>query len=212
MTCYEFMVLADPEQNLAIKHGSTPVMDEKKRAQDLQIMKHRLEHKPQQEDQEATELDMCVGFCTCQDPAKIPVEYNKADPPTPIDAPSVAATRFSLAMLRRDATAGFEAWRDYFWLTDTDAPQALGQYTGRVQATFNAGLAAHPENPNAIAFTSLHERKTTYQKTIYRFYLITTTCKLTWPSREVPTRFWRALEHSRRAMRNDKRCLQILNV
>ena len=94
MTCYEFIVLADPEQNLAKEQESTRAMDEKKRAQDLLTMKHRLGHKPQQDKQVVTELDMCVEFCTCQDPAQSLGEFSKSDPPTP-DAPSVAATALS---------------------------------------------------------------------------------------------------------------------
>src|SRR6185295_2365291 len=59
-------------------------------------------------------------------------------------APTVASTRFSLAVAQRKAEAAFQAWRDYYWLTDSDAPQALSAYAGRVQALFSAGLA-----PNA---------------------------------------------------------------
>lgn len=73
-------------------------------------------------------------------------------------APLVASTRFSLAMLRRDASAAFEAWRDYYWLTDTDAPQALNAYAGRVQAIFTAGLAPNASDADVLAFASLLAR------------------------------------------------------
>ena len=90
VTCCEFIMLADPEATPALKEK---VFQEKERAEDLQIMKHRLEHKPQQrERQEFSELDMCVGFCSCEDPEKLTMEQSKADPPTPVDAPSVAGT------------------------------------------------------------------------------------------------------------------------
>lgn len=57
-------------------------------------------------------------------------------------APPVASTRFATALGRGDADAAFAAWRDYYWLTNADAPQALGAYAGRVHALFQAGLAA----------------------------------------------------------------------
>ena len=38
-------------------------------------------------------------------------------------APEVAGARFSLGMAQRDATAAFQAWQDYYWLTDVDAPR-----------------------------------------------------------------------------------------
>jgi hypothetical protein len=73
-------------------------------------------------------------------------------------APSVSGARFTLAMLRRDAYAAFAAWRDYYWLTDEDAPQALGAYAGRVQSLFTAGLAPNVSDADALALLALLTR------------------------------------------------------
>lgn len=73
-------------------------------------------------------------------------------------APSVAATRFSLAMLRSDAAAAFNAWCDYFWLSDSDAPQALSAFSGRVQSIFAAGLARNASDADAIALAAMLAR------------------------------------------------------
>lgn len=73
-------------------------------------------------------------------------------------SPDVAGARFSLAMLRRDARGAFNAWRDYYWLTDTDAPQALNTYSGRVQSIFSAGLAASASDADALALAALLTR------------------------------------------------------
>jgi hypothetical protein len=73
-------------------------------------------------------------------------------------APEVASTRFTLAVLQRNAGAAFDAWRDYFWLADTDAPQALGQYAGRAQAIFTAGLAPNASDADALALTAMLTR------------------------------------------------------
>jgi len=70
-------------------------------------------------------------------------------------APDVATARFSLAMLRRDSAAAFDAWRAYFWLTDTDAPQALTAYHGRTEAIFTAGLAANATDADRIALVNM---------------------------------------------------------
>lgn len=73
-------------------------------------------------------------------------------------APNVAGARFALAMAQRDANAAFTAWRDYFWLTETDAPQALGAYAGRVHALFTAGLAPNASDGDALALADLLAR------------------------------------------------------
>jgi hypothetical protein len=73
-------------------------------------------------------------------------------------APDVASTRFTLAMLQRNAGAAFDAWRDYYWLADTDAPQALGQYAGRAQAIFAAGLAPDASDADALTLTAMLTR------------------------------------------------------
>lgn len=65
-------------------------------------------------------------------------------------APAVAGARFALAMARRDSAAAFAAWRDYYWLTESDAPQALRAYFGRVMSIFNAGLTPNPRDSDAL--------------------------------------------------------------
>lgn len=73
-------------------------------------------------------------------------------------APEVAGTRFSLAMAQRNADAAFGAWRDYYWLTDTDAPQALSAYAGNVHALFTSGLALDASDADAMALLALLTR------------------------------------------------------
>lgn len=70
-------------------------------------------------------------------------------------APAVASARFALAMAQRDGAAAFGAWRDYYWLTTDDAPQALGAYTGRVASIFSAGLASDASAADALALIEL---------------------------------------------------------
>lgn len=69
--------------------------------------------------------------------------------------PDTAAARFSLALRRGDSGAAFEAWRDYFWLDGTDAPPALGAYAGRIEALFDAGLAAGASDQSRAALVDL---------------------------------------------------------
>jgi hypothetical protein len=73
-------------------------------------------------------------------------------------APGVAGVRFAVAMARRDAIAAFAAWRDYYWLTDNDAPQALGGYAGRVQQLFTTGLTASATDADILALIELLNR------------------------------------------------------
>lgn len=73
-------------------------------------------------------------------------------------SPDVAGARFSLAIAQRDGAGAFEAWRAYYWLIDTDAPQALQAYSGRVAALFTAGLAANPSDADALALLDLLTR------------------------------------------------------
>ena len=49
-----------------------------------------------------------------------------------------ARVRLEAAMLTNDAPSALAAWKDYFWLSDTDAPQAL-EHLGAT-AIFNNGL------------------------------------------------------------------------
>jgi hypothetical protein len=70
-------------------------------------------------------------------------------------APRVAAANLALALMRRDSAGAFAAWRDYFWLDDEDAPQAMFSYAGRVSALFQAGLAPQAREPDRIALVDL---------------------------------------------------------
>lgn len=70
-------------------------------------------------------------------------------------APSVAAANLALALMQRDNARAFTAWRDYFWLDDGDAPQAMAAYTGRIAALFNAGLAPAAVEADRIALVDL---------------------------------------------------------
>jgi|CXWL01.1.fsa_nt_gi hypothetical protein len=69
--------------------------------------------------------------------------------------PAIASARFALAMAQRDAASAFTAWRDYYWLTNSDAPQALADFAGRVAPIFNAGLAQNPSDEAALALIEL---------------------------------------------------------
>jgi hypothetical protein len=75
--------------------------------------------------------------------------------PIAAGAPDIAKARLTLAMMRADSAAAFDAWRAYFWLTDTDAPQALTAYAGRARAIFDAGLAANASDADRIALVNM---------------------------------------------------------
>ncbi|MBX3510928.1 MAG: hypothetical protein KF700_06970 [Hyphomonadaceae bacterium] len=75
--------------------------------------------------------------------------------PAAAASPEVASARLSLALMRRDAGAAFTAWREYFWLTEADAPPALTAYAGRVEATFAAGLPADAGVGDVVALAGL---------------------------------------------------------
>lgn len=73
-------------------------------------------------------------------------------------APEVAGARFAVAMARRDASAAFTAWCDYYWIDEGDAPQALASYNGRVQALLSAGLTPNASDPDTLALIELLTR------------------------------------------------------
>lgn len=70
-------------------------------------------------------------------------------------APEIAATSFSLALAERDPASAFTAWRGYFWLTNTDAPQAMSKYAGHAHAIFAAGLAPNAADSDLIALINM---------------------------------------------------------
>lgn len=83
--------------------------------------------------------------------ARLRLERLSEDGRTGLPA-SAAALR--AAIVAKDATGAFAAWRGYFWLGGgMDAPQALTEWEGRVQATFSTGLAdrAPPEAQAELA-------------------------------------------------------------
>lgn len=57
-----------------------------------------------------------------------------------------SAVALELALLQRDAPAALRAWKDYFWLDDTDVPQGLAAHHPAAAPLFDAGLteAADP--------------------------------------------------------------------
>ncbi|HWC56375.1 MAG TPA: hypothetical protein VG434_05340, partial [Sphingomicrobium sp.] len=55
-------------------------------------------------------------------------------------APPVNALKLQTALLQGDASASFRAWRDYFWLTSSDAPPAFSKEP--VRAMFLAGASS----------------------------------------------------------------------
>ena len=72
--------------------------------------------------------------------------------------PEVARPRFSLALAQRDARAAFAGWRTYYWLTDADAPQALGTYAGRVEQIFANGLRPDAADNDVITLIGMLAR------------------------------------------------------
>src|SRR6185295_13404171 len=73
-------------------------------------------------------------------------------------APGVASARFSLAMARRDAAGALQAWRDYYWLTDSDAPQALAAYAPRARSLFSAGLSPNASDTDILTLIDMLNR------------------------------------------------------
>lgn len=73
-------------------------------------------------------------------------------------SPDACATRFSLALLQRDPAAALTAWRDFFWLTDADSPQAMPDYAGHALAIFTAGLAPNASKDDVITMLTMVSR------------------------------------------------------
>ena len=85
-----------------------------------------------------------------------------ADPTAQRD-PATAAARFSLALMQGNASAATQAWRDYFWLDDTDAPQALASYAGRVETLFSTALGANASDADRAALVDMLIRAGFYE-------------------------------------------------
>lgn len=56
-------------------------------------------------------------------------------------SPIVCAMSLQLALLQGDAAAALQAWRDYFWLSDTDVPQGLASAFPSAAPIFAEALA-----------------------------------------------------------------------
>lgn len=70
-------------------------------------------------------------------------------------SPSMASAHLSLALAQGDAAAALQAWRDYYWLDNADAPQALSTVAGRVGAIFESGLAVNATEQDRVALVNL---------------------------------------------------------
>jgi hypothetical protein len=64
-----------------------------------------------------------------------------------------ARIRLETALMMRNAAAALSAWKDYYWLTDKDAPPALAQYQPTV--LFTKGLAAKATDADRVALAHL---------------------------------------------------------
>jgi hypothetical protein len=73
-------------------------------------------------------------------------------------SPDASGARFSLAIMQRNANAALEAWQDYFWLTDSDVPQAMLSYRGHSHTVFTAGLAPNASAADRLALLTMMAR------------------------------------------------------
>ncbi|HYD74278.1 MAG TPA: hypothetical protein VEF55_14160 [Candidatus Binatia bacterium] len=89
--------------------------------------------------------------------ARASEQLNAIDP-VAATTPEVALPRFSLALAQRDAAAAFAGWRTYYWLTDSDAPQALSLYAGRVEQIFANGLRTDAADADVVALIAMLTR------------------------------------------------------
>jgi hypothetical protein len=64
-----------------------------------------------------------------------------------------AKARLAVAVLAGDAAAALAAWKDYYWLTDADAPPALAQF--HPTALFEKGLSAGASDGDRVEVAHL---------------------------------------------------------
>ena len=64
-----------------------------------------------------------------------------------------SSARLELALLTGDAGAALEAWKDYFWLTEADAPQALSSFSPT--SLFARGLQSNAAAADRLALADL---------------------------------------------------------
>lgn len=68
---------------------------------------------------------------------------------------AASQARLGLGLLRGDARTSLEGWKEYFWLSGTDAPQGLAAWQGRVTGVFEKALAANAPAPDQAVLTEL---------------------------------------------------------
>lgn len=73
------------------------------------------------------------------DRARALVEATTADARSSLEG---SALRLQIAVLQGDAPAALQAWKDYFWLVDTDLPQGMRHAYPAAAPLFSAALAA----------------------------------------------------------------------
>lgn len=69
--------------------------------------------------------------------------------------PDAARLKLGLALQTSDAGAALSAWRDFFWLTDHNAPESFKTDDAKVAALFAGALGARPSLPDEIGLERL---------------------------------------------------------
>jgi hypothetical protein len=70
-------------------------------------------------------------------------------------APAAAKLGLGVALELSDPTAALRAWKDFYWLTDANAPASFKIADAEVSRLFAAALAPSPALPDQIAFERL---------------------------------------------------------
>jgi len=70
-------------------------------------------------------------------------------------APAATRLRLGVAIALSDPTAALQAWKDFFWLTERDAPASFKIADAEVARLFAAALAPSPALADQIAFERL---------------------------------------------------------
>ncbi|HEX8449058.1 MAG TPA: hypothetical protein VF652_05660, partial [Allosphingosinicella sp.] len=66
-----------------------------------------------------------------------------------------SALALELALLQADSAAALKAWKDYFWLADSDVPQALAAHYPAASPLFEAGLRAEASPAERLRLVDL---------------------------------------------------------
>ena len=75
--------------------------------------------------------------------------------PTGALAPGAAKLRLGLALARSDPLAALQAWKDFYWLTEANAPASFKIADAEVARLFGAALGPQPALADEIAFERL---------------------------------------------------------